>query len=333
MDAREKTRIIEAHHPHWSSAWVWLGFLAAFTLGEAGILWAIVRGPIWLLVPLVPIVAHIMHAQLIALHEASHRTLCPSRRWNDCIGMLIGTLSFMSFTLYRTAHHSHHAYLSTERDEELWPFVIPDTRRWVRRLAVALELTLGVVYTPFLFLRSLLRQGSPIKARLIRRRIWGEFALMAVVWGSILAATSYWNAWPIFLVCYVVPAMLAGNMQSLRKYIEHMGLTSSTVLGSTRSVLSHGPIGRLVAFSLFNIPYHGVHHRYAGLPQSRMPEFTALLGPTREEEPAPYPNYRSAFGDMVRTLADPRVGSQWRSAWDEASAKASPVKERERRAA
>ena len=311
MQSGRKLRIIEAHRPQWSSAWAWLAFLAVFGATEALSVWSLLCGPVWLIVPLTVLTAHLMHAHLIALHEAAHRTLCPSRRWNDCVGMFIGTLGFLPFSLYRVAHHSHHAFLATERDEELWPFVSPGTPRWARRLAALLELTLGILYTPWLFLRAFLRDGSTIRSRSVRRRIWAEYVLMACVWCSLLTVSAWCRAIPYLLLAFGVPAVLAGNMQSLRKYIEHMGLTGSTVLASTRSVVPHGPIGRLVAFSLFDIPYHGVHQRFAGMPHAKMPEFSSILAPTNEEEPSPYPSYRSALWDMLRSLSDPRVGAQW----------------------
>ena len=311
MDVSSKLRIIEAHRPHWSSAWAWVAFLAGFGIAEALLLWSLLRGPVWLVVPLTFLTAHLMHAHLIALHEAAHRSLCPSRWWNDAFGMFIGTLGFMPFSLYRVAHHSHHAFLATERDEELWPFVSPGTPRWARRLAALLELTLGVLYTPWLFLRAFLRDGSMIRNRMIRRRIWGEYVLMVCVWCALFTAAGWSGTGRYLFPVFFAPALLAGNMQSLRKYIEHMGLTGSTVLGSTRSVVSRGPIGRLVAFSLFDITYHGVHHRFAGMPHAKMPEFTSVLTPTNAEEPAPYPSYRSALRDMLQSLGDPRVGAQW----------------------
>ena len=117
--------------------------------------------------------------------------------------------------------------------------------------------------------------------------------------------------WDILLVLYVIPAALVGNMQSLRKYVEHMGLTGSSVLSSTRSVVARGPVGRLVAFSLLDIPYHGVHHRFAGLPHARLVDFSSILAPTRPGELLPYPNYRSALWGMLRSLIDPRIGAQW----------------------
>ena len=74
----------------------------------------------------------------------------------------------MSFSLYRAAHQLHHAYLATERDVELWPFVIPGTPRWIRILAAVIELSFGLFFTPFLFVRTFIRAGSRFETKLRR---------------------------------------------------------------------------------------------------------------------------------------------------------------------
>jgi hypothetical protein len=122
--------------------------------------------------------------------------------------------------------------------------------------------------------------------------------------------------WQYLFVMYVIPATLAGFMQSLLKYIEHMGLAGSTVLGSTRSVVDPGLLGRILSFSLFNEPYHGVHHKYARLPYEVLPRFAGELipsGPPAEvaQERKPFPTYRHALVDMLPTLLDPKIGAQW----------------------
>jgi fatty acid desaturase len=312
VDRSDKTRLLEAHRPHWSGTWTWLALVAVFVLLEALLFLTLTRGPVWLAVPLVLVLAHVMHGHLLAFHEAAHGSLCPRRFWNEGFGVFIGTFSMMSLSLFRATHHTHHAYLATERDDELWPFVLPGTPRWARRLAAFLELTLGLFYTPLLFLRTFLRKGSPVWDRALRRRIWAELALNTAAWGLILTATAWLDAWPLFLVMHFVPALLAGNMQSWRKYIEHMGLTGSTTLGITRSIVAPGFFGRLVSSSMFNEPYHGVHHRYPRLPQARLPAFTSVLTPSTPEELAPFPTYWDALWPMVRTLGDPRIGAQWR---------------------
>ena len=306
-----KQQLIEKHRPHWSTLGVWFGFLFTFLVADAALGWAVYSGSTWLALALVGLVAHLMHAHLIAFHEAAHGTLCPHRRLNDAVGMLVGTLSFTGLTAFRAIHHSHHAYLATERDEELWPFVDRSTSTRLRRSAAVLELTLGIFFTPALCLRMLLRSGSPIRKRATRQRIWAELLLIVAVWSGILAAVLLTGTFRFFWWMYALPGIIAGNMHTLRKYTEHMGLTGSTVLASTRSVVPGGRAGRLLARSLFNIPYHGIHHRYARLPQSETPGFTWLLKPTGPGDELPYANYLAAFLAMIRTLGDPRIGAQW----------------------
>src|SRR5438046_6224491 len=240
MARADKERLLEMHEPRWSSTGVWLLFLAVFLLCSGLLFWSLAAGAWWFAVPLVLILAHIMHGHLIAFHEAAHGSLCPNPRLNDALGMFIGMFSFMSLSLYRAAHHSHHSYLGTERDAELWPFVVPDKPRWFRCLAAVSELILGLVYTPLLFLRALIRPGSVIRNRNRRRRIWMEIGFIAFVWLVVLLVVAFTNAWNYLLVMYLIPASLAGCMQSLRKYIEHMGMTGSTVLSSTRSIVDPG---------------------------------------------------------------------------------------------
>src|SRR5262245_61843727 len=60
----------------------------------------------WLAVPIVLLVSHLMHGQLIGFHEASHGILRKNRTLNEIDGVFIGMLSFMSFSLYRASHQS-----------------------------------------------------------------------------------------------------------------------------------------------------------------------------------------------------------------------------------
>ena len=311
---RSTETLLEAQQPHWVSRAAFPVLTAVFFLNQAALATALYFGFVWLALLLVLTASHLMHGMLIAFHEASHGLLRKSRRLNEIDGVIIGIFSFMSLSLYRAAHQLHHAYLATERDIELWPFVIPGKARWFRVVAAMLELNVGLFYTPFLFIRTFLRAGSPIRNKKLRRRIWAEFALTAGVWLCILAALTWSGAWKYFVWMYLAPAFLAANMQSWRKYIEHVGLTGSTVNSSTRSIISEGPLGRLVAFTLLHEPYHGVHHRHAGVPHAELPQLASELEPKNPGEVSPFPSYRHALMDLLRSLADPRAGAQWRTA-------------------
>ena len=304
---------IEPHEPHWVSRAAFPVVASALYVTQIALGFVVYHSVYWIAVPLVLVSSHLMHGMLIALHEASHGLLRKNRLLNEIDGVLIAAFGFMSFSLYRVVHQSHHAHLANEKDEELWPFVRPALSRPARILAAALELTVGFLYTPFLFIRAFLRAGSSIRKQTLRRRIWAEFSLAAVLWTGLFTAIAWWDLWKYFLWLYLAPAILAANMQSLRKYIEHVGLLGSTVNSSTRSIVANGWLGRLVSFTLLHEPYHGVHHRHAGLPHAELPLFVGELAPKSPEELPPFRSYSHAFRDLFQSLADPRVGAQWRA--------------------
>jgi fatty acid desaturase len=312
MNAPPTTSVtVEPHEPHWVSKAAFPVVMTIFYLTQIALGVAVYQSFYWLVVPLALISSHLMHGILIALHEASHGLLRKNRILNEIDGTLIAAFGGMSFSLYRIAHQSHHAHLATERDEELWPFVNPKISRRARVLAAFLELCFGMLYTPFLFIRAFLRSGSTIRRKALRRHIWAEFSLALALWTLILGTIAWFGVWKYFCWLYLAPAWLAANMQSLRKYIEHVGLTGSTVNASTRSIVARGWIGKLVAFTLLHEPFHGVHHRHSGLPHAKLAQFVSVLEPASPGERPPFASYWQAFRDLFQSLANPRVGAQW----------------------
>src|SRR5947209_5146895 len=101
----------EAHEPHWISQAAFPIVSALLALAQLAMIYALRHDYFWLAVPLVLVASHLMHGQLIGFHEASHGLLRKNRRLNEIDGVIIGTLSFMSFTLYRAAHQTHHMHL------------------------------------------------------------------------------------------------------------------------------------------------------------------------------------------------------------------------------
>ena len=303
----------EDHHgnTHWVSRAAFPIVNAALFGTQISLGFAYHYGLIWLCVPLVILVSHFMHGILIGFHEASHGLLRKSRFLNEADGLIIGTFSFMSFTLYRAAHQKHHSHLATERDVELWPFVTVGTPRWARRLAAFIELNAGILFTPFLFLRIFLPKDSFIKNKRVRRRIWNEYALMAVVWTTILATVSWFHVWDYYLLVFLLPGVIAGNLQSWRKYIEHVGLSGHTARSATRSIVADTWPGRLLSLTLLHEPLHGIHHIKMALPHEELPLHTPLLDPADDGDVPPFPNYRSAVMHLLRNLSDPKSGSHW----------------------
>jgi len=303
----------EIHEPHWVLRGAFQLLVLGLVLAETLLAVTVQHGLIWLAVPLVLVVSHLMHGSLIGLHEAAHGLLRKNRSFNDFDGVVIATLSLMSFSLYRVVHQTHHAYLATERDYEFWPLSHTTAPRWERCLAAFFELNFGLFYSPFLFMRAFLCSPSPVRSKRVRKRVWAELALTIVVWTFVLWVIATFGLWRFFIWMYLAPAFLAANLQNWRKYIEHVGMTGETVNSSTRSIVAKSWLGRLVALTLLHEPFHGVHHQRAGLPHSVLPQHVEKLQPKKPGERIPYLGYRYALVELMRCLADPRVGPQWRT--------------------
>jgi fatty acid desaturase len=302
---------IAPHEPHWANSAAFHLLTVALLAAQIALGWAVYHHWYWLAVPLVPLIAHLMHGQLIGLHEASHGLLRKNRTLNEIDGVLLGTFSFVSFSLYRAAHQLHHIHLGSPRDEEFWPFVEPGVPRWLRVLVAYAELFAGLIFSPMIFARTFLRKDSPIRSKKVRRRIWAEWALTAIVWTALLSTVAWFGVWKYFLWMYLAPAFIAGNLQSWRRYIEHVGMTGSKTNGITRSIVANTWVGRLVAFSLLHEPFHGVHHRKSSIPHAQVPQYAAWLQPKASDDVPPFPSYRHAFFHLLRSLGNPRMGPQW----------------------
>ena len=301
----------DTRSPHWVSRAAFPVVSLSLFATQGVLTYAVYREWWWLAVLLVLVCCHLMHGVLIGFHEASHCMLRKNRLLNEIDGQLIGMFSLISFTVYRAAHQTHHMYVGTEKDEELWPFVDTTKSRGFRVILAWCELLCGQLFTPFVFFRSFVRRGSPIRSPRIRRKIWTEYFFIGLGWGAILTTVTVFGIWKYFLWVYVVPAYVAANLQSWRKYIEHVGLTGSTVRSATRSIVAEDWFGKFISFSLLHEPFHGVHHLRPGLSHAEMPLHAEVLTPEVEEEHVPFPSYTQALLHLVRELADPRVGAQW----------------------
>jgi fatty acid desaturase len=255
---------------------------------------------------------HVGHTNLLAFHETSHYTLHPDRRVNELQGLFVGSVILTPISAYRWVHNQHHLHLGTPRDAEQWPYVDPAAPRWFRRLTALCELALGFIATPVLFLRGVL--VAETMPRATKRRLVGEYALVVVTWAAVLGGVAWFGLWEPFLVGYLVPTWLAGNLQSWRKFTEHMGLLGHDVPTTTRTVVDETPVGRLLSATMLHIDYHGPHHEYAKIPHFNLPAATPVVFAEELKDPAGanvFRSYPAAVWDMVKTLGDPRVGSQW----------------------
>lgn len=280
----------------------------AFVVGavlawDAG--WWPLMGLLWMAI------AWMDHAALVRLHEAAHGMLVRSRRVNEALGVLIGTLSLTPLSVYRYVHAQHHAHLGREQDPEFWPYNLPGSKRTVRLVYAWLELTAGWIVTPVLYsFRTAAAWSSLSPAR--RRRLSGEWLLLLGFWSGALVAVARWELWTWFFVGHLGPAWIVGSIQTVRKFTEHMGRFGDTILEMTRTVSYAGPVGRAASRSQLHVEHHGTHHRWARIPYYHLPAATKIVYGDAAQHSV-YPNHWAAIREMLPYLFDPRLGPQWRT--------------------
>lgn len=320
MPATTRADIAKLHEfEYWPARWVWplLAGMAALQLAAVTIptsYW-----PLWLVIW--PALGSILFVFVLAFHDASHGRLHPVAALNEFFGHVVGTLGWTPLSVYRFAHARHHAHLSRPGDPELWPFNIPGVSRPVRILAALGEILLGIVYTPLLFLRSVLVEKATAQERAMFVR---GYAACFAFWAALLAGSYYFEMWRPLVVGLVVPLVISGILQTLNKYEQHMGLHGHSVLGLTRTVVDRSRSTEILSAAMLYNDYHGTHHRYAKIPYYHLPSATpyALAGAS---EPCPvFPSILSATLDMLRCLRDPKAGPQWIGTSGEAGPEAIP---------
>jgi fatty acid desaturase len=250
--------------------------------------------------------AYFGHAILLAFHESSHGNL---GRLNDLRGALVGYAILVPLRVYRFIHGAHHAYLASTRDLEMWPFTDPRVSRPARVAAAWAELLLGFFYTPAVFVRGVL--VAPKLPRGLGRRIAIDYLITAAIWGTVLGLVHAYQGWVAFLACYFVPTFLAGSLQTLRKFTEHLGLLGNEPETAARTIVDPSLLGRALTMTMLNVTHHGAHHRHGALAYYDLP--AATLDDQRKVRPTPriYHSYWEAFREMLPALADPKIGGQW----------------------
>jgi fatty acid desaturase len=253
--------------------------------------------------------AYFSHSILTAFHEAAHGHL-RVRKWdNELRGRLIGLFALVPLSAYRVVHMSHHAHLAEAEDAELWPYGDTTVPRWKRILIAWGEIIAGVIVTPLLFIRGVITaQGISDQ---LRHKVWQEYALMLATWTLILTSITLGGWWPEFTMVFVVPACLAGTIQTLRKFTEHMGLAGNSPESASRTIVDNSPLGHFLSATMLNVAYHTVHHRDASIPYYDLPRVTAESMARDPENNPVYTSYWQAFAEMLPTLTNPTVGAQW----------------------
>lgn len=257
------------------------------------------------------LIAWMNHAALTRLHEAAHGMLSRLGWLSEAQGIVIGTLAFTPLSVYRYVHARHHACLGGPHDPEFWPYNLPGSPRWLRLTYAWAELLFGWALTPALYSVRTAAAWKHIARRQRSRLVW-EWFLLAAFWIGVVWAVDARGWWEWFLVGFIAPAWLAGTMQTIRKFTEHLGMFGEGIIAMTRTVIYSGRCGKAASSSQRHVEHHATHHRYARIPYYVLPEATDIV---YEDAPGgrTFPNHWRAMLDMLPHLLDPRLGAQWKN--------------------
>ncbi len=242
-----------------------------------------------------------------SFHEAAHQTLFRNPAINLWVGRVLGIMIGIPYTAYRETHRRHHAYLNTPDDYELWPYSDPRMSLTFRRCFVWLDLIGGVVTAPYIYARIHWTRDCRLGPE-VRRMITFEYVLMAAVWTVglgvlVLAAMPAGWQWQEFRFVWALPLLLSPVVNTIRKFVEHLGMTSTDPIWGTRTVAFGSPLTRLLNYFNFDIAVHGPHHRY---PRAYHYELSLKLADYQHSHPGEsvpvFPSYLAAVTDVLPCL-------------------------------
>lgn len=254
--------------------------------------------------------AYFLFCWTSCFHESAHQTLTAWRWLDITIGRILGTIMYVPYTVYRESHIRHHAYLNRPNDWELWPYSNPNCSRAFRRVFVLLDIVFGFIVAPIIYGRIFFSPDSPLKNPAIRREILIEYFGIIVFWGFVFGKLAWTNTWLEYVRVWLIPHMIAGVLQTMRKLTEHLGMTSYDPMLGTRTVVGNNWITRLGSYMNFDIFIHGPHHRHPRLAQNLLRDKIHDYIAAHPETNYPvYSSYLEATAAMLPyVLTNPGIG-------------------------
>lgn len=278
----------------------WRGVLAPLlTFGLIGLLgtagWQAWLAGNWLVVALCALLLGTQqHALFVLSHESAHYRMFSSRRANDWVGRLAGTLGGISMCTYRVTHRLHHNHLYGTQDPDIaLNGGYPRGRAYLlRKLLIDLSgWTAPKTYAYFFgapainterdqALRPLNDTSAALRAdaRADRWVVAGCHLLAPLIaWGL-----GGWQALGAYVVLWLLPlATVLQAILRLRAVAEHGAPASyeSPLTAARTNLPGPGPAGwffRLVFFP-HHVNYHIEHHLYPAVPHYRLAALHARL--------------------------------------------------------
>lgn len=292
----------------------WLGLITDWCLIIAGF-WLVSRYPS----PIVQVCVFVLMARqqlalAILMHDASHRRLFQTVRWNDIVGQILAAAPVgVSLFSYRTLHLKHHQdpLVADDPDLSLTGGYPISKSSFARKL---LRDLFGISY--FKFIRYFFRRARrrKVDAAVVDKSTRdnfkqspaagtaGSFAFVVVsivFVQSMIFTALYLSGHPwLYLFQWILPSWtMLQVLLRIRGITEHAGYQPNpNQLLNSRTVIN--PL-QTFFFAPHHVNYHMEHHQYPSIPHWRLPTAHRLM---RERGSLPEKNIFAGYGSVLRDL-------------------------------
>jgi fatty acid desaturase len=254
-------------------------------------------------------------------HDAAHRQIFVSARWNEGTALLLSGLAGISYGWWQNKHSRHHANPNTEgKDPDIVSGVLAFTPAVVAGLRGARRWFAGRqgwAFFPLLPLEGLNLHAQGVKHVLSRRRVerrWVEASLQAVRLGGYVALVLWVMSPGKALAFLAVQIGLFGLYMGASFAPNHKGMAiippGTTIDFLRRQVLTSRNIrgGRVVAAAMGGLNYQVEHHLFPSMPRVSLRRAQPVVQAfcARHDVPYTQTGLLTSYGMVVRYLN--RVG-------------------------
>lgn len=225
----------------------------------------------WLWLPGVLVYAVLLVFLFAAQHECVHSTAFASRRANQWLAAVIGTLLFNPARWFRYFHLAHHRYTQDpERDPELQsprpeglPTYIWHVLGW-STIASSFKTVLRNALQP------LEEPWVPANQRAgVKRESRVMLALYALAFALSVATSS-----SVLIEFWLLPLVLGQPFLRLYLMAEHGRCAFvANMFENTRTTFTNALVRRIA----WNMPYHAEHHAFPSVPFHKLPQWHARV--------------------------------------------------------
>ncbi len=266
-----------------TSWWVLLSTLVAFIAAEVI---AASDLSLWARIP-ASIIAGLLIVRLFILyHDYEHGTILKKSRFAWAFMKLYGLLTLNPPSIWKRSHDHHHKHNAKLFGASIGSFPVMTVEAYMKatpwqRFAYAMTrhpITLALGYlTVFLY-------GMCIRSLMVNPRMHWDSAVSFVLHVGLSVALIWFGGWDIYLLCMLLPVMLAAAMGAYLFYAQHnfpgVRLRVSAewdYVGAALEASSYCHMSPVMAWFTGNIGYHHVHHLNHHIPFYRLPEAMAAF--------------------------------------------------------